>query len=194
MVFLPRTDLGAQERCRTIVETEILRFGYYHLWLAPGAGRHLGDRREGQRHPARDRADHDRPRRGRLDEREFERELYIIRRRIEKAALAANITDFYICSLSLPLDRSTRACSWPSSSTAFYPDLRDERFVSRFAIFHQRYSTNTFPDWRLAQPFRMLAHNGEINTLKGNINWMKSHEIRMARAERFGERSTTSSR
>ena len=67
----------------------------------------------------------------------------------------------------------------------FYPDLKDERFISRVAIFHQRYSTNTFPEWRLAQPFRMLAHNGEINTLKGNVNWMKSHEIPMA-AEVFG--------
>jgi glutamate synthase (NADPH/NADH) large chain len=56
----------------------------------------------------------------------------------------------------------------------------DERFVSRFAIFHQRYSTNTFPQWWLAQPFRMLAHNGEINTIRGNTNWMKSHEIKMA--------------
>jgi glutamate synthase (NADPH) large chain len=56
----------------------------------------------------------------------------------------------------------------------------DERFESAFAIYHQRYSTNTFPQWWLAQPFRMLAHNGEINTLKGNVNWMKSHEIRMA--------------
>ena len=62
----------------------------------------------------------------------------------------------------------------------FYPDLMDERFESAFAIYHQRYSTNTFPQWWLAQPFRMLAHNGEINTLKGNLNWMKSHEIRMA--------------
>ena len=62
----------------------------------------------------------------------------------------------------------------------FYPDLMDDRFESAFAIYHQRYSTNTFPQWWLAQPFRMLAHNGEINTLKGNINWMKSHEIRMA--------------
>ena len=60
---------------------------------------------------------------------------------------------------------------------AFYPDLRDERFISSVALYHQRYSTNTFPQWRLAQPFRMLAHNGEINTLKGNINWMRSHEI-----------------
>ncbi|MGE4527307.1 MAG: glutamate synthase large subunit, partial [Rhodospirillaceae bacterium] len=69
--------------------------------------------------------------------------------------------------------------------TAFFPDLLDERFVSSFAIFHQRYSTNTFPTWRLAQPFRMLAHNGEINTLAGNINWMKSYEARMAE-EAFG--------
>ncbi|MCS6920698.1 MAG: glutamate synthase-related protein, partial [Elioraea sp.] len=53
-------------------------------------------------------------------------------------------------------------------------------FVSRFAIYHQRYSTNTFPTWRLAQPFRMIAHNGEINTLAGNVNWMKSHETRLA--------------
>ena len=58
----------------------------------------------------------------------------------------------------------------------FYPDLMDKRFISRFAIFHQRFSTNTFPSWDLAQPFRTLAHNGEINTLKGNINWMKIHE------------------
>ena len=63
----------------------------------------------------------------------------------------------------------------------FYPDLQDEAFASRFAIYHQRYSTNTFPTWWLAQPFRCLAHNGEINTLNGNQNWMKSHETRMAR-------------
>ncbi len=72
--------------------------------------------------------------------------------------------------------------------TAFYPDLLDPLFVSNFAIFHQRYSTNTFPAWRQAQPFRVLAHNGEINTLKGNVNWMKSHEIRMA-SEALGERA-----
>ncbi len=70
----------------------------------------------------------------------------------------------------------------------FYPDLMDERFESAFAIYHQRYSTNTFPQWSLAQPFRMLAHNGEINTLKGNVNWMKSHEIRMA-SNAFGDKA-----
>ena len=68
----------------------------------------------------------------------------------------------------------------------FYPDLQDPRFDSAFAIYHQRYSTNTFPRWWLAQPFRMLAHNGEINTLKGNLNWLKSHEIRMS-SDYFGE-------
>ena len=62
----------------------------------------------------------------------------------------------------------------------------DERFESNFAIYHQRYSTNTFPTWRLAQPFRMIAHNGEINTLRGNVNWMKAHETRLA-SEAFGE-------
>ena len=62
----------------------------------------------------------------------------------------------------------------------FYPDLNDEKLTSRFAIFHQRYSTNTFPSWDLAQPFRTLAHNGEINTVKGNINWMKIHEQDMS--------------
>ena len=72
------------------------------------------------------------------------------------------------------------------SLAAFYPDLQDERFVSSFALFHQRYSTNTMPSWKLAQPFRALAHNGEINTLRGNVNWMKSHETRMV-APAFGE-------
>ena len=61
----------------------------------------------------------------------------------------------------------------------FYHDLQDQRLISRYAIFHQRFSTNTAPSWDLAQPFRALAHNGEINTLKGNINWMKVHEQEM---------------
>ena len=77
------------------------------------------------------------------------------RRRIEKATVAANITDFYICSLS---SRSLiyKGMFLAEQLSAFYPDLLDERFVSRFAIFHQRYSTNTFPQWKLAQPFRVL--------------------------------------
>ena len=103
------------------------------------------------------------------DEEEVERELFIIRRRIEKRVLAEHIADFYICSLS---SRSIiyKGLFLAEQLSTFYPDLQDERFVSNFAIFHQRYSTNTWPSWKLAQPFRMIAHNGEINTLRGNVN------------------------
>ena len=114
-----------------------------------------------------------------VDEVTFERELYVLRRRIEKSAADAGISDLYLASLSC---RSIiyKGMMLAEQVAVFYPDLMDERFESTFAIYHQRYSTNTFPQWWLAQPFRMLAHNGEINTLKGNTNWMKSHEIRMA--------------
>ena len=83
---------------------------------------------------------------------------------------------------------STRGCSSPRACRSSIPICSDERFESRVAIFHQRYSTNTFPQWWLAQPFRCLAHNGEINTIRGNKNWMLSHEIKMASLA-FGEHS-----
>ena len=120
-----------------------------------------------------------------VDVDQFEIDLYIIRRRIEKIVLEHHIKEFYICSLSC---RTVvyKGMFLAEQLTAFYPDLLDERFISSFAIFHQRYSTNTFPTWRLAQPFRMLAHNGEFNTIKGNTNWMKSHETR-AVSEVFDE-------
>src|SRR6185312_12072967 len=122
---------------------------------------------------------------GQVDPARFERDLYVIRRRIEKQAIAAQASELYLCSLSC---RSIiyKGMFLAEQLTSFYPDLLDARFVSRFAIYHQRYSTNTFPTWPLAQPFRILAHNGEINTLRGNINWMKSHETRLA-SEVFGE-------
>ncbi|MBY6056466.1 glutamate synthase large subunit [Leisingera daeponensis] len=183
-VFLPRTDFGAQERCRTIVETEVLRMGYsiYGWRHVPVDVTCLGEK-----------ANATRPEIEQIlisnakgvDEETFERELYVIRRRIEKAANAAAISGLYIASLSC---RSIiyKGMMLAEQVAVFYPDLMDERFESAFAIYHQRYSTNTFPQWWLAQPFRMLAHNGEINTLKGNLNWMKSHEIRMASAT-FGD-------
>jgi len=184
MVFLPRTDFGDQETCRTIVETEVLNFGYqiYGWRQVPVNSGVIGEKANATRpeieqimiYSRRD-----------IPEAQFERELYVIRRRIERRVAHASINDFYICSLSC---RSIiyKGMFLAEQLTAFYPDLLDERFVSSFAIFHQRYSTNTFPTWRLAQPFRTLAHNGEINTLKGNVNWMKSHEIRMA-SEALGE-------
>ena len=87
--------------------------------------------------------------------------------------------NFYVCSMS---SRSIvyKGMFLAEALSDFYLDLQDKKFTSRFAIFHQRYSTNTFPSWDLAQPFRTLAHNGEINTLKGNVNWMKIHEQDMS--------------
>lgn len=175
-VFLPRTDFGAQERCRTIVESEVLRMGHYiYGWRhVPVNNAVLGDKANATRPEIEQILI--RNEKG-MDEEQFERELYIIRRRIEKAA--AMIAGFYFCSMSC---RSIiyKGMMLAEQVAEFYPDLMDARFESAFAIYHQRYSTNTFPQWHLAQPFRMLAHNGEINTLKGNVNWMRSHEIRMA--------------
>src|SRR6201986_1916141 len=70
--------------------------------------------------------------------------------------------------------------------TAFYPDLLDERFVSNFVIYHQRYSTNTFPTWHLAHPFRYVAHNGETNTVRGNMNWRHARQS-VLESEPFGK-------
>ncbi|MCP4330380.1 MAG: glutamate synthase large subunit [Alphaproteobacteria bacterium] len=184
MIFLPRTDFAAQERCRCIVEDEILKFGYYiYGWRqVPFNVAVIGEKANATRPEieqimiANSKA---------IDDYYFELDLYVIRRRIEKRVLEEHIKGFYICSLSC---RSIiyKGMFLAEQLTDFYPDLLDDRFVSNFALFHQRYSTNTFPTWYLAQPFRVIAHNGEINTLTGNINWMKSHETRMAH-ENFGD-------
>jgi len=183
-VFLPRVDLGAQEACRTIVESEALRFGFYiYGWRqVPTDTSVIGEKANATR-PEIEQIMLSPPKG--LEGEGLERALFLCRKRIEKRVAAANIQHFYICSLS------ARALIYKGMFLAqhideFYPDLTDPRFKAAVAIFHQRYSTNTFPEWRLAQPFRMLAHNGEINTLKGNVNWMKSHEIRMA-ASAFGD-------
>jgi glutamate synthase (NADPH/NADH) large chain len=178
MVFLPKTDFGAQERCRQIVETEILGLGYriYGWRQVPINVAVIGEKANATRPEIEQIMVRNTPN---SDAATFERDLYVIRRRIEKAAIAAQIPELYICSLSC---RSIiyKGMFLAEHLTEFYPDLTDERFISRFAIYHQRYSTNTFPTWRLAQPFRSLAHNGEINTVSGNTNWMKSHETRLA--------------
>ncbi|RKK01634.1 glutamate synthase large subunit [Pseudoroseomonas wenyumeiae] len=178
MVFMPKTDLGAQERCRQIVETEILNAGYniYGWRQVPIDVSCIGEKANATRPEIEQILIWDPEQR---DAATCERDMYVIRRRIEKQAIMAQVPELYLCSLS---GRSMiyKGMFLAENLTDFYPDLKDERFVSRFAIYHQRYSTNTFPTWRLAQPFRMLAHNGEINTVHGNINWMKSHETRLS--------------
>ena len=178
MIFLPRNDYNAQEKCKTLIETELLNNNFYiYRWRqVPINTSVLGVKAELTRpeivqviFKSNDK---------KLKFKELERQLYVIRRTVEKKALNSRLKDFYICSFS---SKSIiyKGMFLAETLSDFYPDLHDERFISRFAIFHQRYSTNTFPSWDLAQPFRALAHNGEINTLKGNINWMKVHEQEM---------------
>ena len=116
-----------------------------------------------------------------LKENEFERILYMIRKRTEKRIreqqLARNET-FYVASLS---SRTIvyKGMLVPDQLDQYYLDLQDEDLTSTFVLVHSRYSTNTFPSWERAHPNRMLVHNGEINTLEGNVNWMKAREKTM---------------
>ena len=117
---------------------------------------------------------------------EYERELYHARRLIEKRWLEAGLVDGYISSFSAQTI-VYKGLLAPAELARFYLDLADERYLSSFAILHQRYSTNTFPSWSRAQPMRILAHNGEINTIQGNQNWMQARERSLA-SPLWGER------
>jgi glutamate synthase (NADPH) large chain len=121
------------------------------------------------------------------DQESFERKLFVIRKRMDNAIRAAGYekTAYYVASMS------SRTLNYKGMLLAYqvgnyYLDLRDERFVSALALVHQRFSTNTFPTWDLAQPFRMICHNGEINTLRGNLNWMAARRHTM-RSEVLGD-------
>jgi len=109
---------------------------------------------------------------------DFERDLYIIRKKTENAVRSSAIKgkeEFYVTNISSRVV-IYKGLMLPESVADFYPDLTSPLLKSSIALVHSRYSTNTFPTWDLAQPFRYLAHNGEINTLRGNINWMKGRE------------------
>ncbi|MCO6520642.1 MAG: glutamate synthase large subunit [Snodgrassella sp.] len=106
--------------------------------------------------------------------RDLERRLFMTRRRIEKRI---NHRDFYICSLSNQVMIYKGLCM-PKDLPRFYPDLADLRMQSAICLFHQRFSTNTLPRWQLAQPFRYLAHNGEINTISGNRAWARARSYK----------------
>lgn len=112
------------------------------------------------------------------DDLDFERRLYIIRRQIENIISGLELRQksfFYITNLSCRTF-SYKGLLMPHQLENFFPDLKDKDLKSSLSLVHSRYSTNTFPTWDLSQPFRFLAHNGEINTLRGNINWMRARE------------------
>ncbi|MDA9081869.1 glutamate synthase large subunit [Candidatus Pelagibacter sp.] len=178
MIFLPRNNYAAQENSRTLIETELTKsnFSIYGWRQVPVNPKVLGEKANFTRpeitqvlfkHNDKN-----------LTGKYLERKIYESRKKIEKESIKKSIEGFYICSLS---SKSIiyKGMFLAESISDFYLDLKDERFISRFVIFHQRFSTNTAPSWDLAQPFRAIAHNGEINTLKGNYNWMKVHEQEM---------------
>ena len=112
-----------------------------------------------------------------LDHAQVTAKLFMARRQAEIAM--ADDSDFYICSLSDQV-LSYKGLVMPADLARFYPDLNDERLETAICVFHQRFSTNTLPRWPLAQPFRMLAHNGEINTIEGNRSWSRARTSKLA--------------
>ena len=121
-------------------------------------------------------------------EDDFERRLYVLRKVISNAVYnrrERHLAEYYVVSLSC------RTLVYKGMFLAdqlgkYYPDLHEPDFESALALVHQRFSTNTFPSWRLAHPYRMIAHNGEINTLRGNVNWMAARQASVA-SELFGK-------
>ena len=176
MVFLPK-EPALRLQCEGILERAVDEEGQKVLgWRSvPIDNRGIGETAKGTEPLIRQvfirKADS-------LTQKEFERKLYVIRKRSENEVnrLVARSTEyFYVCSLS------SRTIVYKGLLLAdqiedFYIDLGDINFKSAIALVHQRYSTNTFPTWDLAQPFRYLAHNGEINTIRGNRNWMNARE------------------
>ena len=179
MFFLPRKEYDAhafltQERCHAIAEEAVSRQGVQMFgWRqVPVDSSVLGDKAAATR-PEIEQILMGRP--SHIPPSEFERILYLIRKEIEKHIHAASIENFYIPSFSSKTIVYKGLFVAPQLKK-FYLDLRSPDYETALCLFHQRYSTNTFPNWFLAQPFRMLGHNGEINTLQGNRNWMRARE------------------
>jgi glutamate synthase (ferredoxin) len=174
MMFLPR-DPAANARVREIVAAELeQRELPILMWRTVMHEPNVLGRRALEMLPDIQQVIVERPYALR-SELEFDQQLYLIRRCIENSVRAAGIQDFYVCSFSCRT-LVYKALVSATQLRRFYIDLNDPDFKVSHVIFHQRYSTNTFPSWDKAQPFRFLCHNGEINTVEGNQNWMRARE------------------
>lgn len=176
VVFLPR-ERYKYERARQITEMVLAKRGLHLFgWRAvPVSEEYLGDKAASTlpriEHVVVGRI-------GDIDDDEYERLLFLVRNEIEHIAIADGLKHFYIPSFS------SRTISYKGlfvspSLQKFYKDLQSPDYETAICLYHQRYSTNTFPTWPLAQPFRMLCHNGEINTRRGNVNWMRAREAEL---------------
>ena len=180
--FLPRADIAARVQAKQIVESTLVEHNLPLLtWRAvPIDLDALGDH-------ARSIAPHieqvivARPPHVATGDT-FERRLVLARKEIERRARVAELAPMYVPSLS---SRTIvyKGLLLSLQLANFYADLRDPAYETALALFHQRYSTNTFPNWERAQPFRFLCHNGEINTLQGNVAWMRAREPYLASAD-----------
>ena len=187
-VFAPAGNKYLVAKCRQIVEEACVQYGIHFLtWRpVPINPRCLGDKARStmpeilQCLLGRDLA---------WSPDEYERKLFLARNHAERRAMAEKIEGFYCPSFSARTVVYKGLFNAPQLPK-FYTDLKDPLFVSALAIYHQRYSTNTFPTWHLAHPFRMLAHNGEINTLLGNKNWTRARETELQSAVWAGELET----
>ncbi|MBL69065.1 MAG: glutamate synthase large subunit [Verrucomicrobiales bacterium] len=175
-VFLP-TDEYKAHTCRHLVEEALEQFGIHKFgWRAvPQNPSCLGDKARntmpGIEQVLLGRA-------ADWSSEEYERRLYLARKAAEKKAVAQGIAEFYMPSFSSRTIIYKGLFNAPQLEK-FYTDLQSPLFETTLCVFHQRYSTNTFPNWQLAQPFRMVAHNGEINTLIGNKNWTRARELEL---------------
>ncbi|HLY12039.1 MAG TPA: glutamate synthase large subunit [Planctomycetota bacterium] len=187
MVFLPK-DPGARKQCEALFEQAILDEGQWVLgWRTVKTDNsNLGPTAKAGEPAVRQifigRSD------AIGDDLAFERKLYVIRRRVENAVRASSIPQrgqFYIPSLSYKTI-VYKGMLMSTQLASYYPELEDPLLESSLALVHSRFSTNTFPNWARAHPYRFLAHNGEINTLRGNINWMHARERQFESAQ-FGD-------
>lgn len=179
MIFFPM-DETTREECRDILNRKIKRLNLTLLGYrkVPTQNHSLGDGSLSVE-PHVEQLFIKRP--ANLDDIGFERKLYVLRQvatRLIKESVVGAKEHFYFSSLS------SKTISYKGQLTTeqlkyYFPDLENEAVVSAFAIVHSRFSTNTFPSWQLAQPFRYIAHNGEINTVKGNVNWIRAGEKSM---------------
>ena len=180
MFFLPREDSAQQLKAKVLAEGVLRNRGVtVHGWReVPVNPNELGDKAMATR-PEILQLMLGRP--GDQDAETFERTLFLARREIEIKAREEGIDGFYIPSLSARL-LSYKGLMVATALENFYKDLVNPDYETAICLYHQRFSTNTFPTWSLGQPFRMLAHNGEINTVRGNRNWFNSRASDFATA------------
>lgn len=182
--FLPSDNSYAEQRIRSLAEKTAKRRGLFVFgWRKVPVNPNVLGLKASLTMPVIEHMLVGRP--SDMEDDAFERALFLVRKEVEKSAGEDEIRDFYIASFSHRVV-SYKALLISTSLEKFYKDLGDPEFATAICVYHQRYSTNTFPTWSLAQPFRLLAHNGEINTIRGNRNFMKAREADLA-AEVWGE-------